>query len=497
MAAPDFRGSLYIDGKWCEADSGRTTDLINPATEEKICEIAACGADETRRAVDAAVEAQKAWRELTPYEREIPLKKTANLIRERCEEMAHCLTLEQGKPLAEARLEILANATFFEWYAEEGTRVYGEIVPSHFNHKRLFVWHQPIGVAAMISPWNFPLFLQGRKIAPALAAGCACICRPSTETPLNLIKLFECMEDAGVPAGVANLVIGPASECMDVFYSHPGIRQISFSGSTEVGKEIMRRSADGVKKIGIELGGHAPFIAFPDYGAEAAAKFACLSKFRNAGQSCISASRFYIHEDMFDAFCEAAVAEAKAIVVGNGMDDGVTMGPICEPGHLRKTQRLIEDARAKGAKFLFGGARPEGFDKGYFIRPTVITNVSNDMELMQEEPFCPIMPIIPFKTFDEAIEMANDTPYGLASYIATHDMATGIRTAEALETGIISIGDYSPATVLCPFGGMKESGIGREGGREGILEYMESKYVSLAMGHHLADGSNKGFSGCQ
>lgn len=481
MAIPQIRGSLYINGQWCEADSGRTIDVINPATEEVFTQVGYCGQAETQRAIDAAYEAGKAWRALTPYERQIPLRKTADLIRQRVDEVAEALTMEQGKPLAEARLEVLANATFFEWYAEEGTRVYGEIVPSHFGNKRLFVFHQPIGVCAMISPWNFPLFLQGRKIAPALAAGCTCICRPSTTTPLNLIKLFEIMEDAGIPPGVANLVIGPAEDCMSPIYADPKVRQISFSGSTEIGKEIMRRSADGVKKIAIELGGHAPFVAFPDFGVEAAAKFAALSKFRNAGQSCISASRFYIHEDMYDEFCEAIVAEARAIVLGNGFDEGVTMGPVAEPGHLKKTLGIIDDAVAKGAKVLHGGRRPEGFDRGYFVEPTVITNITPDMQVMVDEPFCPVMPIIPFKTFDEALQAANDTHYGLAAYIATHDMTTGIRMAEGLEAGIISIGDFSPATVLAPFGGMKESGIGREGGREGIAEYMESKYVSLAL----------------
>ena len=481
MTAPQLRGSLYIDGRWCQADSGRTVGVINPATEETFCRVASCGRTETGRAIEAAYKALDSWRALTPYQREVPLRKTGELIRERVDEIARALTMEQGKPLAEARLEVLANATFFEWYAEEGTRVYGEIVPSHFKHKRLFIFYQPIGVCAMISPWNFPLFLQGRKIAPALAAGCTCVCRPSTETPLSLIKLFECMEDAGVPPGVANLVVGPAEECMEAFYTNPKLRQISFSGSTEIGKQIMRRSAEGVKKISIELGGHAPFVAFADYGAEAAAKLASASKFRNAGQSCIAASRFYVQEDVFDEFCERAVAEAKSLVLGNGLDEGVTMGPVTTSDQREKTLRLIRDALDKGAKLLCGGGCPEQFPKGYFVEPTIITNVTRNMEIMNEEPFCPVMPVIPFRTIDEALQAANDTEYGLASYIATHDMATGIKMAEGLETGIISIGDFSPATVLCPFGGMKQSGIGREGGREGILEYMESKYVSLAI----------------
>ena len=482
MAVPQFRGSLYIDGQWCEADSGRTLGVTNPATEEVFCEVASCGQAETQRAIEAAHAAGGAWAAMTPYERQIPLRKTGQLIRERVDEIATALTMEQGKPLTEARLEVLANATFFEWYAEEGTRLYGEIVPSHFAHKRLFHIHNPVGVCAMISPWNFPLFLQGRKIAPALAAGCTCVCRPSTVTPLDLIKLFECMEDAGVPPGVANLVIGPAAECMEAFYSNVNVRQISFSGSTEIGKEIMRRSADQVKRISIELGGHAPFLAFADYGGKAAAKLAALSKFRNAGQSCISASRFYVQEAIYDEFCEHVVAEAEALVIGNGMDEGVTLGPLAEPGHLDKTLRLIEDARAKGATFLTGGGRPAGFEKGYFVEPTVITDVTAEMAVMIEEPFCPIMPILPFKTFDEALALANDSEYGLASYIATRDIATAIQAAEQIECGIVSVGDFSPATVLSPFGGMKQSGIGREGGREGILEYVEAKYVSLNIG---------------
>jgi len=481
MPVPEIRGSLYIDGQWCEADSGRTIDVVNPATEEAFIQVASCGRAEVERAIEAADAAGKAWRALTPYQRQIPLRKTAELIRQRVDEIATALTVEQGKPLAEARLEVLANATFFEWYADEGTRLYGEIVPSHFPNKRLFVFHQPIGVCAMISPWNFPLFLQGRKIAPALAAGCTCVCRPSTSTPLNLIKLFECMEDAGVPAGVANLVVGPAAECMEPFYTNSKVRQISFSGSTEIGKEIMRRSADQVKKISIELGGHAPLIAMPDFGAEATAKFAVASKFRNAGQSCISASRFFIHQDMVDEFCEAVVAETRALVLGNGLEKGVTMGPVTESSHRDKTLRLIGDAVAKRAKVLCGGGPAEQFDRGYFIEPTVITEVTPEMDVMREEPFCPVMPVVPFRTVDEALEKANDTEYGLAGYIATHDISTGIKLAEGLDAGILSIGDFAPATVLCPFGGMKESGIGREGGREGILEYVESKYVSLAL----------------
>jgi succinate-semialdehyde dehydrogenase/glutarate-semialdehyde dehydrogenase len=268
---------------------------------------------------------------------------------------------------------------------------------------------------------------------------------------------------------------------MEVFYTTPAVRQISFSGSMEIGKAIMRRAADQVKRIAIELGGHAPFLAFPDFGARESARLAAMSKFRNAGQSCISASRFFVHEDMVEDFLDEAVAQAEALVLGNGLEAGVTMGPLTEPGNLEKALRLMADARGKGARVLTGGGRPEGLDRGYFVQPTVMTDLTPEMAIMQEEPFCPVLPVIPFRTFDEAVAMANDTEYGLAGYIATHDVTTAIRAAEALEVGILSVGDYSPATVLSPFGGVKQSGLGREGGREGLLEYVEAKYVSLVL----------------
>jgi succinate-semialdehyde dehydrogenase/glutarate-semialdehyde dehydrogenase len=469
---------MYIDGKWCEADDGRTLGVINPATEEVICDIAYGGRKETRRAVEAAGKAMPGWMKLTAYDRAKILKKTADLMRERVDSIAKTLTMEQGKPLAESKAEILHSADTFEWFAEEGKRAYGQVIPNSQPGKRHVTIKHPVGVVASISPWNFPITLQSRKLAPALAVGCTVVARPASQTPLSLVQVFECLIEAGLPPGVANLVVGPAQEMADEFLENPIVRKISFTGSTEVGKQLMRAAADGLKRISLELGGHAPFIVFPDADPEVGAKIAVTGKFRNNGQVCIAPSRFYVHKDVEKEFTEAAVGFAKNLKLGNGLDAGVEIGPMFEKKAMESTIRLIEDAKKCGAKLLTGGKRSDKFDKGYFFEPTVLTNLNMNAKIMTEEPFAPVMPLLDFSKLDEVIQQANNTRYGLAAYVFTNDLSVAWKMAEGLEAGIIGINDPVPATPQCPFGGMKESGLGRELAHEGLEAYLETKYVS-------------------
>jgi succinate-semialdehyde dehydrogenase/glutarate-semialdehyde dehydrogenase len=418
---------------------------------------------------------------LTAYDRAKVLKKTAELMRERCDHIARTLTMEQGKPLGESKAEILHSADTFEWFAEEGKRTYGRVIPNSQPGKRHVTIHHPVGVVAAISPWNFPITLQARKIAPALAAGCTIVSRPASQTPLCLIEVFECMVDAGLPKGVANLVIGPAQEMADEFLENPTVRKISFTGSTEVGKQLMRGAADQIKRLSLELGGHAPFIVFPDADPEVGAKIAVTGKFRNNGQVCIAPSRFYVHKDVEKKFTEATVAFAKQLKMGNGLDPGIEVGPMFEERALGTTQALIDDAKKNGAKLLTGGKKSDRFEKGYFFEPTVLTNLSQDAKIMVEEPFAPVMPLLDFGKIDDVIRAANNTRYGLAAYVFTNDLTVAWRMAEGLEAGIIGVNDPVPATPQCPFGGMKESGMGRELGHEGIDAYLETKYVSMKL----------------
>jgi succinate-semialdehyde dehydrogenase/glutarate-semialdehyde dehydrogenase len=472
---------LYIDGKWCDADSGRTLGVINPATEEVIAEVAYGGRAETHRAVEAARRALPDWSRRTAYERAKVLKKTGDLMRERADSIARVMTTEQGKPLAEAKGEVLHSADTFEWFAEEGKRAYGQVVPPSAPGKRHLVIKHPVGVVGAISPWNFPVTLQARKIAPALAAGCTIVCKPASQTPLCLIQVFECLVEAGVPAGVANLVIGPAQEIADEFLENPAVRKISFTGSTEVGKQLMRGAADQVKRLSLELGGHAPFIVLPDADPEAVAKAAVVGKFRNNGQVCIAPSRFYVHKDVEAKFTDAAVAAAKALKLGNGLEAGVEVGPMFEKKALESTTALVGDAKAKGAKVLTGGERSKRFAKGYFFEPTVLAGLHPESKMLVEEPFAPVMPLLDFKKLDEVIAAANNTRYGLAAYVFTNDLTAAWKLAEGLEAGIIGVNDPVPATPQCPFGGMKESGLGRELGHEGLEAYLETKYVSIKL----------------
>jgi succinate-semialdehyde dehydrogenase/glutarate-semialdehyde dehydrogenase len=472
---------MYIDGRWCEADGGRTLGVINPATEEVIAEVAYGGRAEARRALEAAHRALPGWMKLTAWDRAKVLKKTGELMRERADAIARTLTLEQGKPLAEAKAEVLHSADTFEWFAEEGKRAYGQVIPNSVPGKRHVTLKHPVGVVAAISPWNFPVTLQARKIAPALAAGCTIVSRPASQTPLCLIQVFECLVDAGLPPGVANLVIGPAQEMADEFLENPVCRKISFTGSTEVGKQLMRGCADQMKRVSLELGGHAPFIVFPDADPEVGARIAVTGKFRNNGQVCIAPSRFFVHKDVEKKFTEAAVAFARNLKLGNGLEAGVEVGPMFEKKALQQTVDLVEDARRVGARVLTGGQRSDRFDRGYFFEPTVLAGVPDSARMMVEEPFAPVMPLLDFSKIDDVIRAANNTRYGLAAYVFTNDLSVAWRMAEGLEAGIIGINDPVPATPQCPFGGMKESGLGRELGHEGLEAYLETKYVSFKL----------------
>src|SRR6516162_5691843 len=472
---------MYIDGKWCAADSGRTYGVINPATEEVLADIAYGGRGETRRAIEAAHKAMAAWMKLTSWDRAKVLRKTGDLMRERADAIARTLTLEQGKPLPESKAEVLHSADTFEWFAEEGKRAYGQVIPNSQPIKRHMTIKHPVGVVGAISPWNFPVTLQARKIAPALAAGCTVVAKPASQTPLCLVQVFECMIEAGLPAGVANLVMGPAQEIADEFLENPICRKISFTGSTEVGKQLMKGCADQMKRVSLELGGHAPFIVFPDADPEAGAKIAVTGKFRNNGQVCIAPSRFYVHKDVQKKFTEAAVEFAKALKLGNGLDAGVEIGPMFEKKAMDQTVALVDDAKRRGAKVLTGGKRSDRFERGCFFEPTVLKGLAPDSRILVDEPFAPVMPLLDFSKIDDVIRAANNTRYGLAAYVFTNDLTVAWKMAEGLEAGIIGINDPVPATPQCPFGGMKESGLGRELAHEGLEAYLETKYVSFKL----------------
>ncbi len=480
-AVPVQHRQLYIDGQWVESSTGKKIAVENPATEETIAEVSAGGREDCKKAIAAASEAMKTWMKTTAYDRAKVLKKTADLMRERADALARTMTMEQGKPLAEAKGEVLHSADTFEWFAEEGKRAYGQVIPQSNAAKRHLTIKHPVGVVGAIGPWNFPITLQARKIAPALAAGCTIVCKPASQTPLCLIGVFECLIDAGLPKGVANLVIGSASEIADEFMTNPLVRKISFTGSTAVGKQLMRQAADQVKRLSLELGGHAPFIVFPDADPEVVAKAAVLGKFRNNGQVCISPSRFFVHKDIEKRFIEVAVEEAKKLKMGNGLDEGVVVGPMFEKKAMDGTQALIDDAKGKGAKVLTGGGKAKSFSKGYFFEPTVLSGLSPDARILTDEPFAPVMPVLDFTKIEDVIAAANNTKYGLAAYVFTNDLSIAWRMAEGLEAGIIGVNDPVPATPQCPFGGMKESGLGRELAHDGLEAYLETKYVSIGL----------------
>ena len=472
-----FRQQCYIDGKWSDADSGKTVTVSNPANGEILGSIPNMGTDETRRAIAAANAAFPGWRAKTAKERSTILRKWFELMMLHQEDLAKLMTAEQGKPLSESRGEIAYAASFIEWFAEEGKRIYGDTIPQHQADKRIVVLKEPIGVCAAITPWNFPAAMITRKAGPALAAGCTMVVKPATATPYSALAMAELAERAGVPRGVLSVVTGSAGPIGKELTTNTLVRKFTFTGSTEIGKLLMQQCATTVKKVSLELGGNAPFIVFDDADLASAVEGAMASKFRNTGQTCVCANRIFVQDKVYDAFAEKLAAKVKTLKVGNGMDEGVTTGPLIDAKAVAKVQEHISDAVAKGARVLAGG-KPHALG-GLFFEPTVLSGVNTGMKVTREETFGPVAPLFRFNTEAEAIQMANDTEFGLASYFYGRDIGRIWRVAEALEYGIVGINTGLISTEVAPFGGVKESGIGREGSKYGIEDFLVIKYLCI------------------
>jgi succinate-semialdehyde dehydrogenase/glutarate-semialdehyde dehydrogenase len=472
-----FRQSNYIDGAWVNAKSGGTIDVDNPATGEIIGTVPKCGAAETRAAIDAAEKALPAWRKKTAKERAAVVRRWYELVLESQEDLARLMTIEQGKPLTESKGEVIYAASFLEWFAEEAKRVYGDTIPGHQADKRIVVIKQPIGVVACITPWNFPLAMITRKAGPALASGCTVVLKPASQTPFSALALAELAERAGVPKGVLNVVTGSASEIGGEMTSNPIVKKLSFTGSTEVGTLLMEQCARTVKRVSLELGGNAPFIVFDDADIDAAVEGAMASKYRNNGQTCVCVNRIYVQDSVYDAFAKKLSAAVAKLSPMNGLEPGATQGPLIDDKAVAKIEEHIEDATKKGAKVVVGGRRHER--GGRFFQPTVLVDVTSSMMVAREETFGPVAPLFRFKTEEEAVTMANDTEFGLAAYFYGRDIGRVWRVAEALESGMVGINTGIISTEVAPFGGVKESGLGREGSKYGIEEFLEIKYLCL------------------
>lgn len=470
---------LFIDGAWRPAADGRTLPVIDPATEERLGDIALAGPADLDAALDALARAAPPWREVPGWERSALLRRIAEELRARTPALAEAVSRETGKPLAEARGEVGGAIDQFDWYADEARRIYGHGLAGRERGVRLEVRYEPVGPVAAFTAWNFPALLPARKIAAALAAGCPIVLKPSEEAPSAAFAIAEAARAAGLPAGVLNIVTGEPAAISAHLIASPVIRKVSLTGSVPVGKQILRLCADGVKKVSLELGGHAPVLVFPDADPEAAGIACARAKFRNAGQVCVSPSRFYVHETVYEPFARAMADTARAIRVGRGLDAGVECGPMANARGRERIVRLVEDALEQGAELLAGGRIPPEHNRGYFYAPTVLGRVPDEAAIMREEPFGPVAPITTFTAFDDVIRRANATPFGLAAYVFARSLDTAERAADALEAGMVGVNDMLIAAAEIPFGGIKESGMGREGGQLGILDYLEPKYVKL------------------
>lgn len=471
---------LWVGGRW--VTTGQWVTVTDPATGDAIARVAEADGAITTRAIEAAAAAFGDWARRPARERAALLGAMASAIRAEAEHLAAVLTAEQGKPLAEARAEVLMSADYFEWNGEEAKRIYGEQIPAGHRDKRLWAWRQPVGVSAAITPWNFPSSMIARKVAPALAAGCPVVVKPALQTPLSALELARLAEHVGIPAGVFNVVVGPAEPIADALFAHPAVRKISFTGSTRVGQELMARAASDLKHVSLELGGHAPFIVLDDADLEVAVEGVLASKFRNAGQTCICANRLYVQEGIYAAFAQRLAERTAALRVGIGREPGVDVGPLINEAAFNKVARHVDDARARGGRVLVGGARVSvPGARGYFYAPTIVDAIPHEALVAQEETFGPLLGMWKFSTDAEAIQLANHTPYGLAAYLYGRDIGRVVRIAEALEFGIIGVNDPVPTVVQAPFGGMKHSGFGREGGHQGLDEYLEWKFVSVRL----------------
>ncbi|MBK4990540.1 NADP-dependent succinate-semialdehyde dehydrogenase [Pseudomonas sp. S60] len=472
-----FRQQAFINGEWLDADSGQTINVTNPATGEVIGTVPKMGTAETRRAIEAADKALPAWRALTAKERSAKLRRWFELMIENQDDLARLMTTEQGKPLAEAKGEIAYAASFIEWFAEEAKRVYGDTIPGHQPDKRLIVIKQPIGVTAAITPWNFPAAMITRKAGPALAAGCTMVLKPASQTPYSALALVELANRAGIPAGVLSVVTGSAGEVGGELTGNSLVRKLSFTGSTEIGRQLMEECAKDIKKVSLELGGNAPFIVFDDADLDKAVEGAIISKYRNNGQTCVCANRIYVQDGVYDAFAQKLAAAVAKLKIGNGLEEGTTTGPLIDGKAVAKVQEHIEDAVGKGAKVLSGGKLIEG----NFFEPTILVDVPKNAAVAKEETFGPLAPLFRFKDEAEVIAMSNDTEFGLASYFYARDMSRVFRVAEALEYGMVGINTGLISNEVAPFGGIKASGLGREGSKYGIEDYLEIKYLCISI----------------